>query len=74
MKLLSALAFAGLLLTHAATADTQVQAPGYYRMPLGKFVITAVSDGTVTIPLDKLLTHISPQELKQRMAQEAMTP
>ncbi|MFS7162062.1 MBL fold metallo-hydrolase [Serratia proteamaculans] len=74
MKLLSALAFAGLLLTHAATADMQVQAPGYYRMPLGKFVITAVSDGTVTIPLDKLLTHISPQELKQRMAQEAMTP
>lgn len=74
MKLLSALAFAGLLLTHAATADTQVQAPGYYRMPLGKFVITAVSDGTVTIPLDKLLTHISPQELKQRVAQEAMTP
>jgi glyoxylase-like metal-dependent hydrolase (beta-lactamase superfamily II) len=74
MKLLSALAIAGLLLTGAATADVQVQAPGYYRMPLGKFVITAVSDGTVTIPLDKLLTHISPQELKQRMAQEAMTP
>lgn len=49
------------------------QAPGYYRMMLGKLRITAVSDGTVTVPLDRLLTHISPHELQRRMAAEAMT-
>ncbi|WP_346827324.1 MBL fold metallo-hydrolase [Serratia inhibens] len=74
MKRFPALALAGLLFTTAAAADTWVQAPGYYRMPLGKFTVTAVSDGTVTIPLDTLLTHVSSQVLKQRMAEEAMTP
>lgn len=50
------------------------QAPGYYRMTLGKLRITAVSDGTVTVPLNSLLTHISPAELRQAMARDAMTP
>lgn len=49
------------------------QAPGFYRMMLGKFEITAVSDGTVTIPLDKLLLEITPATLKQRLAAEEMT-
>ncbi|PHM45393.1 L1 beta-lactamase [Xenorhabdus mauleonii] len=53
---------------------TQQQAPGYYRMMLGEWQITAVSDGTVTIPLDKLLTNISPEKLKRQMAKDAMTP
>lgn len=47
----------------------QQQAPAYYRMALGDWQITAVSDGTVTVPFDKLLTDISPQALQQRMAQ-----
>ncbi|WP_437616006.1 MBL fold metallo-hydrolase [Erwinia sp. V71] len=58
----------------AAVTPLDQQAPGYYRMTLGKLRITAVSDGTVTVPLDKLLTHISPQQLKERMASDAMTP
>lgn len=55
-------------------AITQQQSPGYYRMMLGDWQITAVSDGTVVVPLDKLLTHITPQKLLQRMAADAMTP
>lgn len=55
-------------------AITQQQSPGYYRMMLGDWQITAVSDGTVVVPLDKLLTHITPQILRQRMAADAMTP
>lgn len=43
-------------------------------MMLGDWQITAVSDGTVVVPLDKLLTHITPQKLRQRMAEDAMTP
>jgi glyoxylase-like metal-dependent hydrolase (beta-lactamase superfamily II) len=33
----------------------KTQAPGYYRMMLGDFEITALSDGTVGLPVDKLL-------------------
>ncbi|XUV80593.1 MBL fold metallo-hydrolase [Enterobacter sp. TMH.L2] len=55
-------------------AITQQQSPGYYRMMLGDWQITAVSDGTVVVPLDKLLTHITPQKLRERMAEDAMTP
>ncbi|KFK24393.1 hypothetical protein AALP_AAs61004U000100, partial [Arabis alpina] len=43
-------------------------------MMLGKLRITAVSDGTVTIPLDKLLTHISTDKMRQQLANDAMTP
>ncbi|AVJ17710.1 MBL fold metallo-hydrolase [Serratia sp. MYb239] len=67
---------AGLLMTTAAVqaADTQRQAPGYYRMALGKLTVTAVSDGTVTIPLDQLLVPIDKETLQRRMAEDAMTP
>ncbi|ALB63340.1 Zn-dependent hydrolases, including glyoxylases [Cronobacter condimenti 1330] len=50
------------------------QAPGYYRMMLGDWQITAVSDGTVTIPADKLLTRITPDNLNARLADDALTP
>lgn len=55
-------------------AAVDQQAAGYYRMTLGKLRITAVSDGTVTVPLNTLLTNISPAKLRQAMARDAMTP
>lgn len=36
--------------THAAGPQQRGQAPGWYRMPLGDFEVTALSDGTVTLP------------------------
>lgn len=33
------------------------QAPGWFRMKLGDFEVTALSDGTVALPVDKLLTN-----------------
>jgi len=42
-------------LTHAAGPQQKNQAPGWYRMPLGDFEVTALSDGTVSLPWDKLL-------------------
>jgi len=38
--------------------------PGFYRLLLGKFEVTALSDGTVTLPLDKLLTNTTPAQLQ----------
>lgn len=53
-----ALLAAGIALPALVFAQAPVakgQAPGWYRMPLGKFQVTALSDGTVALPVDKLL-------------------
>ncbi|MBE7940385.1 MULTISPECIES: MBL fold metallo-hydrolase [Ramlibacter] len=39
----------------AAAPFAKTQAPGFYRMPLGDFEITALSDGTVKLPVLDLL-------------------
>jgi glyoxylase-like metal-dependent hydrolase (beta-lactamase superfamily II) len=46
----------------------QAQAPGWYRMKLGSFEVTALSDGTVKLPVDQLLTNIKPATLQQLLA------
>jgi glyoxylase-like metal-dependent hydrolase (beta-lactamase superfamily II) len=40
---------------HAGATQIREQAPGFYRMMLGDFEITALSDGTVDLPVDTLL-------------------
>ncbi len=47
----------GATLAHAAAPPAKGQAPGWYRMTLGAFEVTALSDGTVDLPVDKLLTN-----------------
>lgn len=79
MKLLLTLVTTLVLSANSLAAPVPVsplntQAPGYYRMILGKLRITAISDGTVTIPLDKLLTHISAAKLRQQLALDSLTP
>jgi glyoxylase-like metal-dependent hydrolase (beta-lactamase superfamily II) len=61
------LAFATLA---QAAADPQPrgQAPGWYRMMLGSFEITALSDGTVDLPVDKLLTRTTPAKVGAALA------
>ncbi|WP_426448371.1 MBL fold metallo-hydrolase [Siccibacter colletis] len=67
--LLAALVGAVLSLpTQAATPATS------WQMSLGDWRITAVSDGSVVVPLDKLLTHITPEALVSRMAAVGKTP
>jgi glyoxylase-like metal-dependent hydrolase (beta-lactamase superfamily II) len=39
----------------AAAPMVKTQAPGFYRMMLGAFEVTALSDGTVDVPADTLL-------------------
>ena len=40
---------------HAAAPMAKIQAPGFYRAMLGDFELTVLSDGTVELPVDKLL-------------------
>ena len=47
----------------AAAPQQKTQAPGYYRMMLGDFEITALNDGTVDLPMDKLLTGAQPGQV-----------
>lgn len=42
--------------------------PGWYRMMLGDFEVTALSDGTVALPMDKLLTNTTPAKVEAALA------
>lgn len=53
---------------HAEAPPAKGQAPGWYRMQLGAFEVTALNDGTVALPVDKLLTNIKPATLEQLLA------
>jgi len=62
--LAAALLFAGLPHSaEAAAPQVKTQAPGYYRMMLGDFEVTALNDGTVDLPMDKLLTGAKPGQV-----------
>lgn len=47
----------GLTALHALAAApmAEISAPGYYRFMLGSFEVTALSDGTIDLPVEKLL-------------------
>jgi len=53
---------------HAAAPMVKTPNPGYYRMMLGDFEITALSDGTVNLPVRDLLTHTAPSATDQALA------
>ena len=65
----AALLFAGAAqVTHAAAPQVKTQ-PGYYRVMLGDFEVTALSDGTVALPVDKLLTNTNPAQVGKSLSQ-----
>ncbi len=64
--LLSGLVLAPALVM-ASAPQVKTQAPGYYRMMLGQFEVTALNDGTAAFPMAKLLNQkpeLSQSELK----------
>jgi glyoxylase-like metal-dependent hydrolase (beta-lactamase superfamily II) len=46
----------------AHTMSEKPSSPGSYRMTLGKFEITALSDGSSPVPMGNLLTNITPAQ------------
>jgi len=71
LSMAAAIFSAAAALPQAATAaapQVRTQAPGYYRIMLGNIEVTALSDGTVTIPLDQLLTHTTAAHVGQVLA------
>lgn len=63
---------AALLLAAAAAQagapQQKGQAPGWYRMMLGDIEVTALSDGTVGLHVEKLLTGTSPARVNSALA------
>ncbi|MBC3920751.1 MBL fold metallo-hydrolase [Undibacterium sp. CY18W] len=53
---------------HAAASMAKTSAPGFYRSMLGDFEITVLSDGTVPLPVDKLLTNTTPEKVGKALA------
>jgi glyoxylase-like metal-dependent hydrolase (beta-lactamase superfamily II) len=55
--------------SHAAAPPAKTQAPGFYRMTLGDFEVTAISDGVIALPVAQLLTNTTPQRVAQLLKQ-----
>jgi glyoxylase-like metal-dependent hydrolase (beta-lactamase superfamily II) len=52
----------------AAAPQQKGQAPGWYRMMVGDIEVTALSDGTVALPVDKLLTNTTPAKVQAALS------
>jgi glyoxylase-like metal-dependent hydrolase (beta-lactamase superfamily II) len=75
-RVIVALALGWLVVAGAQATAPMVksQAPGYYRMMVGDFEVTALSDGTVDIGFDKLLTQTTPAETKRGLDRAFLKP
>jgi glyoxylase-like metal-dependent hydrolase (beta-lactamase superfamily II) len=57
----------------AAAPFVKGQAPGYYRMMVGDFEVTALSDGTVMLPMTTFLTGTAAGETKRAYERAFLT-
>jgi glyoxylase-like metal-dependent hydrolase (beta-lactamase superfamily II) len=52
----------------ASAPQQKTQAPGYYRVMLGDFEVTALNDGTAKMDTGKILKGIKPDQLQKALA------
>ena len=57
----------------AAAPQQKSQAPGYYRMMLGDFEITALCDGTFPLKVSEVITGIAPKDLDAALARSFLS-
>lgn len=63
-----AVAMSPFTAARAGAPQVKTQAPGYYRMLLGDFEVTALSDGTMALPTEKLLGNTTPAKVQSALA------
>jgi glyoxylase-like metal-dependent hydrolase (beta-lactamase superfamily II) len=51
----------------AAAPQVKTQAPGYYRVMLGDFEVTVLSDGTLSLPVSQLFGNVTPDQVKKTL-------
>ncbi|KNC15913.1 beta-lactamase [Pantoea sp. RIT-PI-b] len=54
-------------------AQVKTQAPGYYRMMLGNYEVTALLDGTAVLPMDTLLQGAPVDTIKRLLAAQSLS-
>ena len=64
----AATAFWSPTAANAAAPLAKEPAPGFYRVMVGDFQVTALSDGTVALPVDQILTRTAPAQVKKILA------
>ena len=67
----STVAFTALFALSCAHAQTPLSndvSPGWYRMRLGQFEITALWDGTLDVPADKIFTKVDPGRIRSLLS------
>jgi glyoxylase-like metal-dependent hydrolase (beta-lactamase superfamily II) len=75
--LLISLAAFALALSDSALANAPAakgQAPGWFRMMVGDFEVTAISDGTADLPMEKLLTNTTPAKVMAALTRAYLKP
>ncbi len=70
--ILAALLLAAAAAAQAGAPQQKGQAPGWYRMMLGDIEVTALSDGTVGLHVEKLLTGTTPSRVNSALARWRM--
>lgn len=73
MRLCLVLLLFGFNLAQAAAPMVKAQAPGYYRMMLGDFEVTALSDGTVMLPVNALLSNTTKGRVDRALARSGLS-
>ncbi len=71
-----AAAVACLFVSHGASAtapEAKTNPPGFYRVMVGDIEVTALNDGTTTLPADKLLSDAKPADLKKALDRAYLT-
>ena len=61
-------ALAPMVAAQAAGPMVKTQAPGFYRIMVGDIEVTALSDGTVGLPVTKLLTNTTADASEKALA------
>ena len=47
--------------------------PGWYRMRLGNFEVTALSDGMLQLPVDKMFTKVNPSRIRSLLSRSGLS-
>ena len=66
--LLPTLLLGGRLSGQTPSPASNISTPGFYRIMVGTFQVTALSDGTVPYPMDKLLTNTTSEAVDAALA------
>jgi glyoxylase-like metal-dependent hydrolase (beta-lactamase superfamily II) len=68
-----ALAFLCGTSAFAGAPQLKTQAPGWYRMMLGEFEVTALNDGTFPLDAGKVLSNVTPKQLDDDLSRSFLT-